>query len=158
MTMRGTDEVVRARTGLIPLSVSADRIGHAALRWAAIEATLAGAGVDMARDGSGRVAEVYPAAALKHWGLTYRGYKRTANLSARHELVDALATAAPWLHLGTNELTCRTSDHALDAVVCALVARAVAIGGTHPPAPAERSLTQVEGWIHVPTVSLTALA
>jgi hypothetical protein len=32
MVYRTTDEVVRAETGLIPLSVSADRIAHAAFR------------------------------------------------------------------------------------------------------------------------------
>ena len=83
LTMRVTDGHVHALTGLTPLSVSADRIGHAALRWAAIAATLGAAGLDVRRDGSGLLAEVYPSAALRHWQLPHRGYKGSANREVR---------------------------------------------------------------------------
>jgi hypothetical protein len=49
--------------------------------------------------------------------------------------------------------------HYLDALACALVARAVELGQTHLPEPgteAERAAT--EGWIHLPTSPLQALA
>ncbi|MGB7979340.1 MAG: DUF429 domain-containing protein [Candidatus Nanopelagicales bacterium] len=158
LALRETDRVVHARTGLTPLSVSADRIGHAAMRWAAIAARLAATGVDTRRDGSELLAEVYPAAALKVWGLTHRGYKRAANVAARGALVEALCVAAPWLDLGDFELLVRQSDDALDAVLCALVARAVAIGATSPPAgPGAIAAAGTEGWIHVPTGSLADL-
>jgi len=156
LTMRLTDQHVQQRTGLTPLSVAADRIGHAALRWAAIAATLDAAGLDVSRDGSGLLAEVYPAAALRHWQLPYRGYKGPANRSARDGLVDGLRAQAPWLDLGEHAGACRSSDHALDAVLCALVARAVALGASEPAGP-HQPTAAVEGWIHVPTVPLEML-
>ena len=156
LTMRVTDEHVHRTTGLTPLSVSADRIGHAALRWAAIAATLGVAGLDVRRDGSGLLAEVYPSAALRHWQLPHRGYKGSANREVRELLVDSLLAAAPWLDLGQQARLCRTSDHALDAVVCALIARAVALHQTDPAGP-HQQVAAVEGWIHVPTAPLEAL-
>ena len=156
LTMRLTDQHVHRVTGLTPLSVAADRIGHAALRWAAIAATLEGEGLDVSRDGSGVLAEVYPSAALHHWQLPYRGYKGTANRSVREGLVDRLLAQVPWLDLGEHAEACRTSDHALDAVLCALVARAVALRAT-TAAGADQSTAAVEGWIHVPTVPLEVL-
>jgi hypothetical protein len=151
---RATDLHVREQLGMIPLSVAADLIGHAALRCAAVLAQARVRGVDVARDGSGAIAEVYPAAALKVWGLPHRGYKGRANAAARDALVDALLLAAPWLDLGSHEATVRRTDHALDAVVCALVARAVVRGATAPPTT--RAAAR-EGWIHYPTAPLAAL-
>lgn len=152
--LRQTDLFVHAETGLVPLSVAADRIGHTALRLASLMAQL-GPDVDAARDGSGAIAEVYPAAALKLWGLPFRGYKGRANGRMLNELVDALRRAAPWLELGEFEDTCRRSDDALDAVLCALIARCVALGQTvRPP---DLDVARQEGWIHLPTGSLGAI-
>lgn len=155
LTMRATDLDVHARTGLTPLSVSADRIANAALRWAAIAAALTADGHDCERDGSGLIAEVYPAAALHIWKLPHRGYKRASNHAARNELVTLLRDAAPWLDLGTHDLTCRQSDDALDAVICALIARAVWLGRTRQPPAA--SPASAEGWIHLPDGGLLDL-
>lgn len=154
LVARATDRHVREHLGMIPLSVSADLIGHTALRCAALLAQARVRGVDVARDGSGVVAEVYPAAALKVWGLPHRGYKGASRMQERGRLVDALLELAPWLDLGEHEPLVRRSDHALDAVVCALVARAVALGFTDPPTT---RLAMREGWIHVPTVPPAAL-
>ena len=126
------DEAVRGATGIIPLSVAADRIGHAAMRCAGLLAKLGDAGSPVARDGSGTVTEVYPAASLKQWGLPWRGYKQPRNLGALTELVTALQAAAPWLELGPHEQLCHTSNDALDAVIAALTARAAALGLTLP--------------------------
>lgn len=156
LTLRATDLQVHSRTGLTPLSVSADRIGHAALRLAAILAALQGRGVRCERDGSGRVVEAYPAAALKLWGLPHRGYKRRVGIEALDRLVTALLASAPWLDLGRFEQLCRTSDDALDAVLCALVARAAAQGATQ--SPSDVALARREGWIHLPTGPLEQLA
>ena len=155
--MRVTDEHVRRFTGLVPLSVSADRIGHAALRWAAIAATLAAEGRDDSRDGAGLLVEVYPAAALRVWNLPFRGYKGTTNRAARDVLVDGLLERAPWLDLHDEQLLCRESDDALDAVLCALIARAVACGAAAGPPDQHRERAADEGWIHVPRVSLSDL-
>jgi hypothetical protein len=39
-------------------------------------------------------------------------------------------------------------DDYLDALLCALVARAVELGLTHAPTPAQEELARIEGWIH----------
>jgi predicted nuclease with RNAse H fold len=139
LALRQTDLAVRAETGLIPLSVAADRIGLAAMRCAALLARLAGV-----------VVEVYPAAALKHWGLTYRRYKGVANTAVRQQLVDASTAAAPWLSLSQHERTCRRSDHALDAVIAALNARAAALALTTRPSHEHLDEARTEGWIALP--------
>jgi len=154
LAWRHTDEVVRAATGLVPLSVSADRIGHTAMRCAALQATLAARGVDVDRTGTGAIAEVYPAASLKLWGLPWRGYKTAKNRAALGEVVDGLLAAAPWLRLGEHEQACRRSDHVLDAVVAALAARAVAIGRA---TVADREVARAEGWIALPTGPVDSL-
>jgi hypothetical protein len=101
--------------------------------------------------------EVYPAAALKHWGLTYRSYKGTANTAVRHQLIDTLTAAAPWLRLGDHAQTCRRSDHALDAVIAALNARAAALGQTTTPAAERLGAARTEGRIALPTGNLADL-
>ena len=157
LALRETDLVIRSATGLVPLSVAADRIGLAAMRCAGLLARLAAAGAPVDRSGAGVVVEVYPAAALKHWGLTYRSYKGTANTTVRHQLVDTLTAAAPWLRLGNYEQTCRRSDHALDAVIAALNARAAALGLTTTPGPEQLDAARTEGWIALPTGTLADL-
>ncbi|MEV6841992.1 DUF429 domain-containing protein [Actinoplanes sp. NPDC051411] len=148
MVYRTTDEVVRAETGLIPLSVSADRIAHAAFRAALLLTRLADAGIKVDRTGEGRVAEIYPAACLRRWRLTHRGYKRG---EGHGFLVDDLLAAAPWLRTGA---LIRESHDAFDAVIAALGARAVALGHFRRPTPGERPVAAVEGWIALPTCDL----
>jgi len=151
--LRATDMFVHEHTGITPLSVAADRIGHTAIRLAALLAEVA-PDVDVSRDGSGAVAEVYPAASLKIWELPFRGYKGGANLQQLGHLVDALKLTVPWLDLGEHEGLCRRSDDAFDAVVCALLAKAVKAGATIPAPNTELALT--EGWIHLPSGPLPA--
>lgn len=151
---RDTDRRIHEAIGLVPLSVAADRIGHTAIRLAALMAQL-GPHIHAPLDGSGALAEVYPAAALKVWGLPFRGYKRSSNAEGRDHLVDLLTAAAPWLRLGDYEADVRASDDALDAVICAIVARCVQQGHTEPPIDPATAL--VEGWIHVPTRPLPEL-
>jgi predicted nuclease with RNAse H fold len=158
LALRVTDQVVHEQTGLTPLSVSADRIGHATMRCAALLAELARRGRPVDRRGGGAVVEVYPAACLKRWGLPYRGYKRAANLIELGRLVDRLLEAAPWLGPGAYEPLCRASDDAADAVVSALAARASALGLVTTPAPGEQaSAAATEGWIALPTTPLDRL-
>ena len=157
LAWRHTEETVRAATGLIPLSVAADRIGHAAMRCAGLLAKLGNAGRPVDRDGSGTVTEVYPAASLKQWGLPYRGYKQPRNLGALPELVTALQAAAPWLELGSSDRLGRTSHDALDAVIAGLTARAAALGLTLRPGPELQPQASREGRIALPTAPLTKL-
>lgn len=156
MALGDTDRDVHSRTGITPLSVSADRIAHVAMRCAGLQASLAHDGIDCSRDGSGRIAEVYPAAALKIWGLVHRGYKGSNGRAVREGIVDELVTRTPWLALHQFADELRRSDDALDAVLSALVARAVVAQGTRRPESAGHADT--EGWIHLPSVSLNDLA
>jgi hypothetical protein len=67
-------------------------------------------------------------------------------------LVDALffglgerfSISEPW------RAACIESDDRLDAVVCALVARAAERGKTVPPTDEQSRLARIEGWIHLP--------
>jgi hypothetical protein len=148
---RMTDLAVRRETGLVPLSVAADRIAHAAMRCAALLAEIHAAGTVVDRTGqTGKLVEVYPAASLMRWKLTHRGYKRRANSGALSTLVDSVLTSAPWLHLVGYEELCRSSDDAFDAVVAALSARASACGQTLKPSPDEAEHAAREGWIAIP--------
>ncbi|MGP3959179.1 DUF429 domain-containing protein [Nonomuraea sp. 3N208] len=157
LALRVTDQVVYEQTGLTPLSVSADRIGHATMRCAAVLAELARRGRPVDRRGGGVIVEVYPAACLKRWGLPYRGYKRAANLGELSRLVDRLLEAAPWLDLGEYEAICRASDDATDAVVSALAARASALGLVTVPTAEQAGVAATEGWIALPTTPLNSL-
>lgn len=157
LAWRHTDEVTRQLTGLVPLSVSADRIGHTAMRCAALQTRLALAGHSVDRSGAGVVVEVYPAASLKLWGLPWRGYKTTKNQAVLGSVVDHLQAAAPWLDLGDHEDLCRRSDHALDAVVAALTARAAVQDQVCRPDERELAAARTEGWIAVPTAPLADL-
>jgi hypothetical protein len=148
--MRSTDLFVQ-HVGMPTLSIVADKIGHVAIRLAALMCEV-DSGVNTARDGSGAIMEVYPAAALRIWGLPWRGYKGKANSRYLNTLVDELKRAAPWLVLDHAETLCRTNDDALDAVVCALIARAAKTG--HTISAGDRALALHEGWIHLPDAML----
>jgi len=101
------------------------------------------------RGGGDRVVEAYPAAALLLWELPREGYK--SDPAARENLLAALEERAPWLawEPGARK-ACIESDDSLDAVLCALIARAAALGLTEPPPPEDRDLARAEGWIHLP--------
>jgi len=143
---------VLAETGekLWPLSPSTDRISLTAWRLAGLrEAAFARSHIRFDRAGGDRVVEVYPAAALALWGLARERYKASAK--AREELLTAIEAAAPWLDWEPDAREhCVESDDALDAVLCALIARAAALGLTEPPPPEDRELARAEGWIHLP--------
>lgn len=156
---RLTDEVVRQQVGIWPLSVSTDRIGVTAMRCAALLDALAAVGQPVDRAGGGAVVEVYPAAALRYWGLPHQGYKEAKGAIVRGEALDRLLDKLPTLSLDGDTLDrCRHSDDAFDALVCALVARATALGLTTPPCPGDQTeRARVEGWIHLPTSDMTRL-
>lgn len=151
LAMRTTDLIVRARAGVVPLSVSTDRIAHPAFRWAAVAARLRAHGVDTARDGTGSACEVYPAAALKVWGLPHRGYKGRDHDARRRDLVRRLADMLPWLEWHGYDELCADSDDAVDAVLSALLAREIAGGRCLRPEPEQAEAARVEGWICLPT-------
>lgn len=146
---------------LWPLSPSSDRIALTAWRLAGLrEAAFERSGVRFDRAGADRVVEAYPAAALGLWGIERAGYKsgqrrdperREAAEEVREALLVSIEEQAPWLDWepGAWE-ACVASDDPLDAVLCALIARAAALGLTEPPPPEDRERARVEGWIHLP--------
>lgn len=151
LSRRATDLYVAEEVpGCVPLAVGADRIAAVAMRAAGLLAALADAGKPVDRSGAGLLIEVYPAATLKIWGLTSRSYKGTGNHAAFGLLVDDLETALPDFDWSSHESVCRRSDDALDAVVCALIARAAYLGLTTGPPDHLSARAATEGWIHLP--------
>lgn len=152
LTYRTTDLHVWERTGVRPLTVSADRIGAAAMRGAAILATLTRSGTVVDRSGRGPVVEVYPAAALQIWGIPRRGYKGRdpGAVATRSDLVSRLGTRFPWLELSGFEQSCRDSDDALDAVLCAVIAGMARRGSCETVPDDTRDVASREGWIMLP--------
>ena len=159
LAYRDTDRFVTGRTGLIPLSVAADRLAHPAMRCAVIQAKIALDAGPQARDGSGRLAEVYPAASLKLWGILARGYKGRAAPEAEKlsAAVADLALKAPWLDLAGYRGDLAASDDMFDAVIASLTARATGLGLTLRPGPGHAAAALSEGWIHLPAGQLSDL-
>ena len=157
LTMRRTDAFVRDRLRLVPLSVSADRIAHVALRCAVLLAKLDASGRPVDRSGAGAVVEVYPAASLRSWGLRHRGYKRPSTPDVLAAAADDLLAAAPWLDCGPHEETIRRSHDAFDAVIAALTARAASRGQTCPPGGDDLAAAATEGWIAIPASPISEL-
>lgn len=127
--------------------MAADRIALAAMRCSGLLHRL---GVDD-KSGDGRVFEVYPALALRQWGLASKGYKGAKRVAGCRSLWAALLGAAPWLSVTDEQgALIGESDDALDAVVSALVARAAASGATEPIPEEHRADARAEGWIMIP--------
>lgn len=151
--LRATDTWVWRRYGRRPLSVSTDLIGVTALRCARLQLMVAertGKGVD--RTGRGRLAEVYPAAALGVWGLTATGYKgrSPASRRLRSDMVTALIARHGIVLTEMHRTLAGDVDDAFDALVAAIVGREVATGRTEWPPPELEDAARREGWIHVP--------
>lgn len=151
LTNRSTDLIVWREAGKPPLSVSADKIGHVAMRCATLLAEMTNCGLTVDRSGvTGIAAEVYPAASLKSWGLSYERYKRKENRLSLNALVDELKLAAPWIEFGAFEDTCRNTDDAFDAIIAALTARAILKGLASKPGEGLLEVASREGWICLP--------
>jgi hypothetical protein len=158
---RATDHWVHGVASKLPLSVTTDRIAYAAMRAAGVlahfEATF---NQTVDRSGmTGLVCETYPDPAIRRLGLwpaTARArdsYKRSA-VELRESIMQGLRRAAPWLKLSTAHYeACLDSDDCLDALVCAVVARATELGlSDAPPSDLEQE-AQAEGWIHLPVAT-----
>ena len=134
-----------------------DRIAHVALRCAVLLAKFEAAAGPVDRSGSGPIAEVYPAASLRSWGLDHRGYKQKTATGALAGLVDRLLDEAPWLDCTTHEQDMRQSHDIFDAVIAAMTARAAALCQTIPPAADDLAAAAAEGWIVIPDKPISAL-
>jgi len=159
---RGRKEDVTGLKATTPLSVSADKIAMAAWRCCGLLTRLAderadvvtdALGVPFAIDGRRRVVEAYPAAALSLWAVPRDDYKKPARNDRREAMLSALehAGTSGWLVWGSGTRErCVGVDHALDAFVCALVARAAALGLVEPVPERDRGAARQEGWIALP--------
>jgi hypothetical protein len=144
LRLRRTDIFVWKAIGKQPLSVSTDKIGIPALRMASLMVKLASAGIPIDRTGGGRFVEVYPAAALRRWGIA--DAKKETPL-----LLPALLALAPWLKMTETSLAlCRANRDACDALVAALAARAAALGVCESIPEEHRRMAELEGWIALP--------
>jgi predicted nuclease with RNAse H fold len=146
--LRVTDRVVKAAVRR-PLSVSSDRIAYPAVRAARL-LSLLGPTRPACRDGSDGVIEVYPAAALAAWEIKPGRYKGPDGPDARRSLLSALAQALPGLDVGDQGPALVETDHAIDALIAALVARAHMLGQVRRPTEAQAKDAAVEGWIWLP--------
>ena len=152
LRFRETDRVVAARTGRWPLSVSTDLIGVPAFRAASLLSRLGDQDHPVDRSGAGRLVEVYPAGALRLWGLASTGYKRREGRASLATLLGELRRRTRgWLELDVAaRRLCGASDDALDALIAALVARAAALGLCEPPPPEHAERAAREGWVALP--------
>jgi len=157
LTTRRTDIFVHEQLGLTPLSVSADRIAHVALRCAVLLTKLQAARGPVDRPGSGPVAEVYPAASPRSWGIDHHGCKQQTKTDALGRLVGHLLDEAPWLDCTTHEQAIRRSHDIFDAVIAAMTVRAAALGQTLPPTEDDMAAARAEGWIIIPDKPIAAL-
>jgi hypothetical protein len=160
LTHRHTDRWIRSNTAKVPLSVSTDRIAYPAMRLAGLFGrydTMRNNVVD--RTGrTGPFCEAYPDPSIRALGLWPDGvkanatYKRTGGTQLRRAIMAQLQQRAPWLAVSEAQVeACVQSDDVLDALVCALVARAVERDGlVHPIPPEAEGDARREGWIHLP--------
>ena len=154
-SFRESDRHVREVTGKWPLSVSTDRLGLTAMRCAGLQGRLQQSGIEIDRSGSGKIVEIYPGASLRLWGFDTAGYR--ANEDVRAELLTTIEHSVPWLNLGSHRELMKSSTDAFDAVIASLATRAAAINQYLSPPKEVLAMAQVEGWIALPTGSITDL-
>lgn len=143
LRFRRTDLHVREKHGLVPLSVSCDKLGIVAMRCIRLLDLLEVTD----RSGDGRVWEVYPAVALKNWGIIFAGPK----LLKLEALLQQVLQRCPWLHIPEKaKLLCSRNHHAFDALIASLVTRAAFLGRTERPPDEDADAARREGWIAVP--------
>jgi hypothetical protein len=128
------------------------------MRGARLQHLLVAAGVPLDRSGvTGRVVEAYPAAALRAWGMASSRYKGRVNAAACRALAAELTARCGGVGRAATAALEGCDDNALDAFVCALVARAVLVGLTARAAGAQVEVARREGWIHVPTAGVAEI-
>lgn len=149
---RETDREVEGRAGF---SVSFDKLGATAAAWSMVEQGLHHLKeITLDRSGlTGRVVETYPSAAWRVWGFDSRPAAKDSWDAARGRLVDQQV-----IDLGEHRDALAGDENIRDALACALVARARALGLTRGPRSDLDQAAHCEGWIHLPQPkSLTQL-
>ena len=155
VSFRESDRHVREVTGKWPLSVSTDRLGLTAMRCAGLQGRLQQSGIEVDRSGSGKIVEIYPGATLRLWGFDTTGYR--AQEEVREELLRTIQNETPWLNLDSYRDLMVSSTDAFDAVIASLATRAAALGKYAKPPKEHLETAKIEGWIALPTCSITEL-
>ena len=168
---RTTDLFVRALDlGSTPLSVSSDLIGVVAMRGAWLQSAWAQrwGGLE-SRDGSGRLVETYPAAALRAWGfLARRGvrYKGGGAQGARESQRDERRRIIEEIEMQSERVAPRHAraprrGHRVGPRARRVGERSRGARGarraTYPVPVESREAAQREGWIHVPCEAFSSL-
>ena len=148
MFRRETDRHIKRLLGKQPLEVGANliaRTAHAALRTLDEIRVATGASIPLAWDvdfeGFAAI-EVYPAATLRAWRCTFRGYREANGRSVRRKIADTVASGITPLQ----DYASAPLD-AFDACLCLLAARDFLLGQAAPPGSSESA--RKEGWIWV---------
>lgn len=148
---RDTDREIRARHGLKPLDVGADRIARVARSaLELLEGLRNASGEEIPLlwqprlEGRAGAIEVYPKATLKAHGLAIGGYKgpRSEHRIVREDLVTALGQR---VSLDPDPDPMIADDDLLDAAVCVLAGHDFLTGNARAPSNFESCPT--EGWI-----------
>lgn len=147
---RATEDEWRARGVNVRSTMWAGPRGGAAFTLACVRLLgLSGLPVwPWAKSGGALVAEAFPAAQLREWGLPHQGYngqKKDAP-AVRVRIVEGVCERFPALDLGEYRATIEDDADALDALLCAFSARAVSEGRL-ASLPGEQA--ESEGWIAV---------
>lgn len=134
LRLRATDRFVQAVARVTPMSVSTDRLGSTAMLLAEV---VSRAARRLDRQGFARatgadgIAEVHPLAALRTWTydgaepMTVGAYK---SWDVPRELIVVKIARAGFQFTPEQAAALVRNDDALDAFVCALIARAVVLG------------------------------
>lgn len=154
--------------GQEPLSVATSDLAWPAMRCARLLSQLPEEHGTLDRTGRGRVAEVYPMAALRRWNViqpdtpptswAYKGHKpgrrerREQHMSRLLELLNG-TVRIPSAYIER----CVDDDDDFDAFISALVARAVELELTDPIPRGDAWRAMREGWIHLPLAKSSSL-
>jgi len=174
---RLTEQYLKSHLSIQPLSSTASLITNTVTgRCLPVRYALAGSAYTDLLGYTTRIFEVYPASALISWKVPVRAekgepsYKQSGSAGdkarecvLKHLFGTSTASGSgSWLHVPSPspmDLLCATDD-AIDALVCALVAKIAGDPGrptepakTHPFTRAELKQIKQEGWIHVPPFS-----
>lgn len=144
---------VRGRRPMWPLSSVVERITPTTVRTMQLLSSLADGGVVDRIGSETKVVEAYPIAALRLWGVSTADYKtnaKDADLILEHVCEQTGIT----MPVGYTSLRPALKHDAVDALVCALVARVAEVDGRTGPDPitcgSDMVTIREEGWIHLP--------
>lgn len=147
-----------------PLSSVVEQITSTTVRCAHLLTRAAdqqGTGMAIDRIGfESRIVEAYPIAALHLWDLVrdpdhpapMKSYKnRAEGRPARKTIVANIVSRCPYLEISVaDQARLHGSDDAIDALVCALIARLASDRASTRPPAGLLDYAEQEGWIHLP--------